>query len=249
MRIRTLFITLALTVLAAGAIAGPAEAGDPSIGKLKQQLRHAKQLRQRARERARAAAVDLAGARELFAATSAVDGVIPDPAAPPVLPAAAPVVPPATMDQVLAAALLADGVVTADEVAAQQARSARTKALAHRWTVKVRRLQKRLRRLRQIAEWNRRGRWKPLIGIAGERYGVSAAGLQRMMMLESGGRRTAGEMYKGLFQYYPGTWTGGWNPWRHESIYDGWAQIRATAYAVSRGMGPSQWPNTYPMAF
>ena len=243
MRIRTLFIALALTVLAAGVIAGPAVAGEPSIGKLKQQLRHSKQLRQRARERARAAAVDLAGARELFAATNpAGDGVTPD-------PAATPVVPPATMDQTLAAALLADGVVTADEVAAQQARSARTKKLARRWTVKVRRLQKRLRSLQQIAEWNRRGQWRPLIEIAGKKYGVSAAGLHRMMMLESGGRRAVGGMYKGLFQYYPGTWAGSWNPWRHESIYNGWAQIRATAYALSKGMGPSQWPNTYPMAF
>jgi hypothetical protein len=70
-----------------------------------------------------------------------------------------------------------------------------------------------------------------------------------MMMLESGGRRTVGGMFKGLFQYYPSTWAGSWNPWRHESIYNGWAQIRATAYALSRGMGPGHWPNTYPMAF
>jgi hypothetical protein len=28
-----------------------------------------------------------------------------------------------------------------------------------------------------------------------------------------------------------------------------WAQIRATALALSKGMGPSQWPNTYPMSF
>lgn len=243
MRIRTLFIALALTVLAAGVIAGPAVAGDPTIGKLKQQLRHSKQFRQRARERARSAAVNLAGARALFAAANtAADGVTPD-------PAATPVVPPATMGQALAAALLADGVVTADEVAVQQARSLRTQKLAHRWAAKVRRLQKRLRRLQQIAEWNRRGQWKPLIEIAGRKHGVSTAGLYRMMMLESGGRRAVGAMYKGLFQYYPSTWAGGWNPWRHESIYNGWAQIRATAYALSKGMGPRQWPNTYPMAF
>ena len=153
------------------------------------------------------------------------------------------------MDPTLAAALLADGVVTADEVAAQQARSVRAGKLARRWTVKVQRLQRRLRTLQQIAEWNRRGQWKPLIEIAGKKYGVSTAGLYRMMMLESGGSRTIGSTYKGLFQYYPSTWSGSWNPWRHESIYNGWAQIRATAYALSRGMGRSQWPNTYPMAF
>ncbi len=153
------------------------------------------------------------------------------------------------MNQAIAATLMADGVVTADEVAAQQRRATRAKELARHWKTKVRRLKKKLHALRQIAGWNGRGQWKPLIDIAAAKYGVSAAGLHRMMMLESGGRRAVGGMYKGLFQYYPSTWAGSWNPCRHESIYNGWAQIRATAYAVSRGMGPSQWPNTYPMAF
>jgi hypothetical protein len=228
-------------------------AGDPPISKLKQQLRLAKQLRERARERARLAAAGLAGARELHAATSdagdpaTLDPATLDPATPD--PLSALVVPPVSMDPTLAATLLADGVVTADEVAAQQERSVRAEKLARRWTVKVRRLQRRLSRLQDIAEWNRRGHWKPLIEIAGKKYGVSTAGLHRMMMLESGGSRTAGTMYKGLFQYCPSTWSGSWNPWRRESIYNGWAQIRATAYALSRGMGRSQWPNTYPMAF
>jgi len=262
-RLRTLTLAIALTVLAAGIVAAPAVAGDPSISKLKQQLRHAKQLRERARERARLADAGLAGARELHTATSVagipatLDPVTPDPAtiAPATVDPATPeplsafVIPPVSMDPALAAALLADGVVTADEVAAQRARSVRAGELARRWTVKVQRLQRRLRRLQQIGEWNRRGQWRPLIEIAGDKYGVSAAGLHRMMMLESGGSRTAGSTYKGLFQYYPSTWSGSWNPWRHESIHNGWAQIRATAYALSRGMGRSQWPNTYPMAF
>jgi hypothetical protein len=267
-RLRKLTLAIALTALAAGTLAAPAVAGDPSISKLKQQLRQAKQLRERARERARLAAAGLAGARELHAATSVagdpamltpatpdpatldtatLDPATPDPATPE--PLSALVVPPVSMDPTLAAALLADGVVTADEVAAQQARSVRAGRLARRWTVKVRRLQRGIRRLQQIAEWNRRGQWKPLIEIAGRKYGVGTAGLYRMMMLESGGSRTIGTTYKGLFQYYPSTWSGSWNPWRHESIYNGWAQIRATAYALSRGMGRSQWPNTYPMAF
>ena len=239
MRLRTLIIVIALAVVTAGIAAAPALAKEPSIPKLKQALRHAKQQRERARDRAQAASFDLAGALVLLQATG---GESTDPAL------AAPL-PPATMDQVVAAALLADGVVTADEVAAAQKRATRAKKLARRWTAKVRRLEKKLRTLRQIAEWNRRGKWKPLIAIACTKYGISAAGLHRMMMLESGGRRTVGGMYKGLFQYYPSTWAGSWNPWRHESIYNGWAQIRATAYALSRGMGPSQWPNTYPMAF
>ena len=236
-RLRTLITIIALTVVAAGIAAAPAMAKEPSIPKLKQQLRHAKQQRERARDRAQAASRDLAGALALQA--SAGGGSTG--------PAIAP--PPVTMDQTLAAALLADGVVTADEVAAAQRRATKAKRLARRWTAKVRLLEKNLRTLRQIAEWNRRGTWKPLITIACKKYGISAAGLHRMMMLESGGRRTVGGMYKGLFQYYPSTWAGSWNPWRHESIYNGWAQIRATAYALSRGMGPSQWPNTYPMAF
>jgi len=78
---------------------------------------------------------------------------------------------------------------------------------------------------------------------------VSPVGLKRMMVLESGGRSRLGGTYIGLFQYHPGTWRGTWNPWRRLSIYDGWAQIRATAYALHKGMGPSQWPNTYPRAF
>ena len=239
MRLRTLIIVIALAVVTAGIAAAPAMAKEPSIPKLKQQLRHAKQQRERARDRAQVARLDLAGALVLFQATG---GGSTDPAV------AAPL-PPATMDQAVAALLLADGVVTAGEVAAAQKRATKAKKLARRWTAKVRRLEKKLRTLRQIAEWNRRGKWKPLIAIACKKYGISAAGLHRMMMLESGGRRTVGGMYKGLFQYYPSTWAGSWNPWRHESIYNGWAQIRATAYALSRGMGPSQWPNTYPMAF
>ena len=239
MRLRTLIIVITLAVVTAGITAGPAMAKEPSIPKLKQQLRHAKQQRERARDRVQAASFNLAGALVLSQATA---GGSSDPAI------AAPL-PPLTMDPAVAAALLADGVVTADEVAAAQKRAAKAKKLARRWTAKVRRLEKKLRTLRQVAEWNRRGQWRPLIAIACEKYGISAAGLHRMMMLESGGRRTVGGMYKGLFQYYPSTWAGSWNPWRHESVYNGWAQIRATAYALSRGMGPSQWPNTYPMAF
>jgi hypothetical protein len=71
-----------------------------------------------------------------------------------------------------------------------------------------------------------------------------------MMMLESGGEPgVVGGPYKGLFQFTTGEWARHWNPWRDESIFNGWAQIRACALALSKGMGPGQWPNTYPMAF
>jgi len=251
-RLRKLTIGLALILLAAGVFAAPALAKDPSVSTLKQRLQYAKHKRDRAHERVVAAAANLAGARELLAATGGnqsapAPAATPDPAATDTAVNGLTV--PAGMSPELAAALLADGVVTADEIAGLQARRTAAKRVERRWTVKVRVLQKRIRQLKRIAVWNRRGQWKPLIDIAGKKYGVSTAGLYRMMMLESGGSRTIGGTYKGLFQYYPGTWTRSWNPWRHESIYNGWAQIRATAYALSRGMGRSQWPNTYPMAF
>ena len=244
MRFRTLTLTITLAVLIAGIVAAPALAGDPSLPKLKEQLRHAKQSRRQARERARAAAADLAGARELFAATdSAGNGGEPT-------PSASPVTPPSTMDPVLAARLLADGVVTAEEVAGLQTRSLATARVAHRWSGKVRRLQLRVRELVQIARWNRRGDWKPLIAIACREYGVSQAGLYRMMMLESSGQRTADSgPYHGLFQFMDREWAASWNEWRSHSIYDGWSQIQLAAKAIGRGMGPSIWPLTYRMAF
>jgi len=55
--------------------------------------------------------------------------------------------------------------------------------------------------------------------------------------------------YLGLYQHSPSTWRGNWNPWRDRSIYDGVAQIWATATAIHRGYGPDMWPNTYPAAF
>jgi predicted flap endonuclease-1-like 5' DNA nuclease len=247
-RLRNLTLGLALILLASGVFAAPVMAKDPSISVLKQRLRHARQMQHRAHDRVTLAAANLAGARALAVTANVPDATAGGAALDPTTTADAPAVP-AGMSPVLAATLLADGVVSTDEIAALQTRLAAAKRVAHRWNVKVRQLKQRVRRLQQIAEWNRRGQWKPLIEIACKKYGVSAGGLHRMMILESGGRRTVGTTYKGLFQYYPSTWSGSWNPWRHESIFNGWAQIRATAYAISRGMGPSQWPNTYPMAF
>jgi hypothetical protein len=71
--------------------------------------------------------------------------------------------------------------------------------------------------------------------------------MYRMMMRESGGQRYAGSSgsFKGLFQYCSGTWTASWNPYRSDSIYDGSSQIFATAYAISKGMGPQMWTTTF----
>ena len=119
--------------------------------------------------------------------------------------------------------------------------------MVHVWKKRVHRLAMRFRAEKQMAGWERRGKWMPIIAIAAARYHVKADGMYRMMMRESGGQRFAGSntSFKGLFQYYTGTWASGWNPYRHDNIYDGSSQIFATAYALSRGMGPSMWTTTY----
>ena len=98
-----------------------------------------------------------------------------------------------------------------------------------------------------MAMWERRGKWMPIIEIAAAKYHVKADGMYRMMMRESGGQRYAGasSAFKGLFQYWTGTWSASWNPWRNDSIYDGSSQIFATAYAISKGMGPQMWTTTF----
>jgi peptidoglycan hydrolase CwlO-like protein len=95
------------------------------------------------------------------------------------------------------------------------------------------------------------GTWWPLIKAAAGQYGINASGMYRLMMAESGGRANSVSygLYYGLYQYSPGTWHGDWNPWRSASIFDGPAQIKATALAIHMGKGPYWWPNTYPWAF
>ena len=253
MRLRKLTIGLALILLASGVFAAPALAKDPSISNLKQRLQHAKHERDRAHERVVAAAANLAGARELLAATGGNQSApapttTPDPTASDTAVNGLTI--PAGMSPELATALLADGVVTADEIAGLQARHTAAKRLERRWTVKVRVLQKRIRQLRRIAEWNRRSQWKPLIAIASQRYHVSAAGLTHMMKLESNGQRhVSSGPYHGLFQFMYREWNETWNEWRDHSIYDGWSQIQLAAKCISRGMGPSIWPLTYRMSF
>ena len=115
------------------------------------------------------------------------------------------------------------------------------------WKLRVHRLARQYRFRLRMAEWERRGQWMPIIRVAAARYHVSAGGMYRMMMRESGGQRYAGSSsaFKGLFQYHTGTWAAGWNPYRHDSIYDGSSQIFATAYAISRGMGRQMWTTTF----
>lgn len=115
----------------------------------------------------------------------------------------------------------------------------------------VRVLLRRIAQREAAAAAARSGDWRLLIGRAAARYDVSARGLYRLMIMESGGRaRVVGAgRYYGLFQFALSTWRGDWNPWKGRSVFDGAAQINATAYAIKRGMGRSLWVNTYPLAF
>jgi len=236
---RLILTTIALTLVAMAALAPSASAYHVSDGQLKAQLRTAKQQLRAARERAQKADADLAAALDLRAQLGGDPGVTP--------PAA---VTPSAMDATLTGRLLADGVISDQEIVALKTRVTQARKLVVYRADKARRLAKRVQRRAQIATWARRHDWRPLIEIAGRKYGASPAGLYRMMILESSGQPTVvSGPYKGLFQFTTSEWARHWNPWRHESIFNGWAQIRACALALSKGMGPGQWPNTYPMAF
>ncbi len=95
------------------------------------------------------------------------------------------------------------------------------------------------------------GPWWSLIQSAAAGNGVSARGMYRLMMIESGGSSAAVGPggYYGLFQYAPSTWKGSWNPWRTASITDGAAQIKATALALHLGYGHAWWDPSYTWAF
>jgi len=107
-----------------------------------------------------------------------------------------------------------------------------------------------LRRALRLHRAAAHAQWMPVVRDAARKNGISPTGLRRLMSLESGGRATADNgSFHGLYQYCWSTWRAAWNPYRGRSIYDGEAQIRATARAIRRGWGPSMWPNTYPIAF
>ena len=234
-----LFITT-LTLVAFATPVASANADAPSLPRLRHQLRQTRQHLREARETLAVARVSLTEVQALAAAA----GETPiDPADPLLAPLAA------ALDPNLAERLLADGVIAADEIVERQQRVDKWRGIVRRIRRAEDALEHRIALRVRIADWNRRGVWRPLIEIAATRYHVNADGLYRLMMYESGGRRDAGSTYRGLFQYYPGTWTASWNPWRWESIYSGWAQIQATAYAVGRGMGPANWASTYYRAF
>jgi len=121
------------------------------------------------------------------------------------------------------------------------------KKAVHRWHVRVRTLAARLHTQRRLASAAAHGKWRAIIDYEAHKRGVKADGVYRMMMLESGGNAHIVNAYgfSGLFQYCSSTWHGKWNPWRSCSIFDGWAQIKATTYAIHRGYGPSMWSTTF----
>ena len=95
------------------------------------------------------------------------------------------------------------------------------------------------------------GPWWTLIEQAAAVNGVSARGMYKLMMIESGGDASivGPGGYYGLFQYAPSTWKGSWNPYRARSITDGAAQIKATALALRLGYGHAWWDPSYSYAF
>jgi len=145
------------------------------------------------------------------------------------------------------ASALPETAATLTSVDQLKAKVAKARKAVRVWQKRVRRIARRVREQWQIADWERHAKWMPIIEIAARKYHVKADGMYRMMMRESGGRRFAGadSAFKGLFQYWTGTWAASWNPGRHDSIYDGSSQIFATAYAIHRGMGPQMWMTTF----
>jgi len=182
---------------------------------LKGKLRHAKRELRHARQRLTAAEAAVAA---MLSATAS--GTTTDPAT--TTTSAAPASP---------------------TLAELQAKVDKERRAVRRWKHRVRRLARRVHLQRRLAAWESHGTWKPIIRIAAAKYHVKADGMYRLMMRESGGRRFAGSntAFKGLFQYWTGTWAASWNPYRHDSIYDGSSQIFATAYAIHRGMGAQMW--------
>jgi len=222
--IAVMVILIIATALAAVAIPQKAEAAT-----LKGKLRHAKLALRTSKDRLQAAqaALDAAVAADPGLAT----GAVAEPAVTPT-PTPAPTATPAP---------------AAPSVEELQAQVAKARHAVRVWNLRVRRLARQYRQERRMASWEKHHQWMPIIKVAAAKYHVKADGMYRMMMRESGGQLYAGSSssFKGLFQYYTGTWSASWNPWRSDNIYDGSSQIFATAYAIHKGMGPSMWTTTF----
>lgn len=206
------------TTLVLGSVASGAQASTLST-----QLRHARIHLHRAELRLAAAKAALAQA------------LVPTPTPTPTPMAGATSQDPSTQD------------ITPQSTAPLHAAVRAAKKVVQRWHRRVRTLAARLHAQRRLVLAAAHGKWRVIIDYEAHRRGVKADGVYRMMMLESGGNAHVVNSYgfSGLFQYCHSTWHGKWNPWRSCSIFDGWAQIRATCYAIHRGYGPRMWSQTY----
>jgi len=220
--IAILAITIVATALATAVTPQKAEAATLSSRMHRVDLRL-----QQAKQRLQDAQAALAAA--LVGSTVPTAPVSPAAAAPAVSPAAAP------------------ASAAASPVDQLKAKVIKAQREVRHWERVLRHLRSAYRTQRQMARWARQSDWRPIIAAAAAKYHVNADGIYRMMIRESNGQRYAGASgsYKGLFQYYPGTWAASWNPYRGASIFDPIAQIYATCYAVHRGMGPQMWTTTF----
>jgi hypothetical protein len=243
----TAILALLIVATAVPVVAAPQDA---AASTLRARLNEARHSLAKARHRLANARAALAAAIAAEAAITASTTATPatDPTAEPTPePAATDAAPDVVPTEAATPEPAATTAATAPQptIEERRARVVKWRRVVRLLERKVDRLARAYRLQRLMRAWERDGRWRPIIDVAAKRYRVSADRMYRMMMRESGGRRYAGTMYKGLFQYHPGTWRGSWNPWRNDSIYDGSSQIFATAYAIRRGWGPSWWPNTY----
>jgi hypothetical protein len=141
------------------------------------------------------------------------------------------------------------GLATSDTVAVAAARD-----IIRAVKPQVKKLTVRITRIRFILDHpmaaGRNGSWMPVIKMAAKHFHLRASSLRHMMMLESSGNaHNVTGPFKGLYQYCNATWNAAWNPFRKYGIFNGGAQVWATATAIHRGWGPHMWPNTYPMSF
>ncbi len=133
------------------------------------------------------------------------------------------------------------------DIKALRTRVTQARKQVSQWKKRVSVLTAQVQEEEQIEAWENEHDWMPIMEIAAARYHVKADGMYRMMMRESGGNPRAGAsgQFRGLFQYWTGTWKNTWNPYRDQSIFDGSSQIFATAYAIHKGMGPQMWTTTF----
>ena len=221
------WIAIVVILIIATALAAVALPEKADAASLKSKLRQAKLALDHSKDRLESAEAALAAA---VAVDTSLATTTTDPAATP-----APTPSPTTTPE---------PALTVEEL---KAKVAKARKAVRVWKQRVRRIARQYRLQQNLVRWERRHQWMKIIEVAAAKYHVKADGMYRMMMRESGGQRYAGAdgAFKGLFQYWTGTWAASWNPWRHDSIYDGSSQIFATAYAIHKGMGPQMWTTTF----